>query len=258
MRLLFASLFSGSSGNAVYIAADNDAILIDAGKNNKAIESSLAVLGESPDKIRAVFITHEHSDHVSALPVFCRRHPVPVHFLAPTADAMFDPLPDSAVLHESLYSASVGPFTVESFYTPHDSACAVGYSVSVAGLRLGVATDMGMLSKNVVAALSGCFAALIETNYDPHMLAVGPYYPALKARISGNRGHLSNPDGALLASVLAFSGAKHLLLGHLSAENNTPDLALAAVLDEFSRRGVSANVLVADRDRPTVLLDIEV
>lgn len=253
-RLLFATLFSGSSGNAVYVACGEDAILIDAGKNNKCIELALSAIGEDPHKIRAVYVTHEHHDHISALQVFTKKYEVPVHLLRASAEVI-DVLPHTAILHEGTFTDETGPFRVSAFYTPHDSACAVGYTVEAGGKKIGVATDMGMLTKNVVAELTSCDAALIESNYDPEMLRTGPYGPQLKARVGGKYGHLSNPDAALLAAVLAYSGTKDLLLGHLSAENNTPEKVMEAVEDEFTRRGVTANVKIAARDCPTVLLN---
>lgn len=255
-KLLFATLFSGSSGNAAYISYGEDAILIDAGKRLKSIETALHLIGEDPGKIRAVFVTHEHSDHVSALPVLSKKYGVPIHMNRLCGETVAE-LPATAVLHEGEFDVTVGPFEISSFYIPHDSVCALGYTVRVGGKTIGIATDMGMLAKSVVNRLIPCSAALIECNYDPEMLRTGPYSPSLKARVGGSRGHLSNPDGALLAAVLAYSGAEHILLGHLSRENNTPEKALEAVRAEFERRGVSSHVEVARRDEPTVLFSTD-
>lgn len=248
---IFATLYSGSSGNCVYISYGEDAILVDAGKNAKCAEKALEQIGGSMKKVRAAFVTHEHGDHVSALDVLARRYGFPVHAHAGCA---CDALPEQTVYHKGLIEETVGPFTVHSFYTPHDSGCSMGYVIDVGGKRLGVATDMGMLAKSVVEELCGCDAALIECNYDGEMLRNGPYPPHLKARVGGKFGHLSNEDGALLAAVLAKTGATHILLGHLSLENNLPEKALSAVHAEFEKRGVRAEVLVAKREEPTLLL----
>ena len=256
-KLIFATLFSGSSGNSVYISYGEDAILIDAGKSTKCIEQALSEIGEDARKLRAVFVTHEHTDHIAALPVLAKKYGIPVYINAVCADAMRE-LPPHAVLFDGTLDLSVGPFAVRSFFTPHDSAKALGYTVCAAGRKFGVATDMGMLAKSVVNELTGCDAALIETNYDEQMLREGPYTPPLKARIASERGHLSNESGALLAAVLAYTGTKSLLLGHLSAENNTPEKALTAVRAEFDKRGVSALVKVAQRDCPTLLIKEEI
>lgn len=250
-KLTFATLYSGSSGNCVYIEFNGEAILIDAGKNAKCAEKALERIGGSMTRVRAAFVTHEHSDHVSALDVLSRRYGFPVHANESSACAA---LPLHTVYHRGLIDETVGPFTVHSFYTPHDSGCSMGYTVLVDGRKLGVATDMGMLAKSVVEELCGCEAALIECNYDKDMLQSGPYPPHLKARVGGKFGHLSNEDGALLAAVLAKTGASHILLGHLSLENNLPERALAAVEAEFEKRGVTAKVLVAKREEPTLLL----
>ena len=187
----FYTLFSGSSGNSVFIRHGEDAILVDAGKSAKAISEALAGLGSALSQVKAIFVTHEHSDHVAALPVIARRHGIPVHMTAETALEM-KVLPDSAVLHEGLFCEQVGSITVQAFYTPHDSARSVGYIVTCGGHRFGIATDMGIIARNVVEALAGCDCAMIESNYDEEMLANGPYPPCLKARIASERGHLSN------------------------------------------------------------------
>ena len=248
---IFATLYSGSSGNCVYLSYGEDAILIDAGKNAKCAEKAAEKIGGSMKKVRAAFVTHEHGDHVSALDVLSRRYGFPVHAHCLSACAA---LPENTVYHKGLIEETVGPFTVRSFYTPHDSASGMGYVVQVGDKKFGIATDMGMLAKSVVEQLCGCDAALVECNYDEEMLRNGPYPPHLKARVGGKYGHLSNEDGALLAAALAKTGATHILLGHLSLENNLPEKALAAVYAEFEKRGVSASVLVAQRDEPTVLV----
>ena len=257
MKLTFATLFSGSSGNAVYIRAGEDAILIDAGKSCRYIENCLREIGADMSKVRAVFVTHEHIDHIQALPVLRKKYNLPVYIPADCRGG-HPCLPEDALYYDGLCDLTVGPFRVRSFYTPHDSFGAMGYTVEVFGKKIGVATDMGLLATSVVEALSGCDAALIECNYDEEMLRNGSYSAWLKARIAGEGGHLSNSDGALLAAVLASGGTGRILLGHMSAENNTPEKVNEAVKREFEKRGVSAYTLVADREKPTVLLEEDI
>ena len=252
----FCPLYSGSSGNALLIAADGAAILVDAGLPGRVVADALAEAGVAPEQLSGLLITHEHSDHISALPVFCRRYGVPVYVPLACAEAVGE-LPPTAVPYEGLCDQTVGNFHVTGFRTPHDSAGSMGYLVEAGGRKFGVATDMGMLAKSVVAALTGCDAALIECNYDTGMLDSGVYPPSLKTRIKGKGGHLSNEDGALLAAVLAYTGTSHILLGHLSRENNTPEKALSAVQKEFAHRGVQAELRVAFREEPTVLWEEE-
>ena len=253
-RLTFGTLYSGSSGNSVFIACDDDILLIDAGKSARQTCAFVEELGGKVSNIRGVFVTHEHTDHVFGIPVLSKKGDFPVYIPSRCACAL-DCLPVRTVAFDCV-ETEIGPFRIKSFPTPHDSAMSVGYVVTVCGKKLGIATDMGILAKNVVEELVGCYAAVIECNYDPEMLRNGCYPYNLKERIGGQRGHLSNEDGALLAAILAHTGAKHLLLGHLSKENNTPEKALAAVGAEFEKRKVSANVTVASRDCPTVLFDL--
>ena len=246
----FYTLFSGSSGNAEFIRYGEDAILVDAGKSAKAIEQALTGLGSSLSKVKAIFVTHEHCDHVAGLAVIARKYRIPVHILAKTAYEMKE-LPCTAVLHENLFEVTVGSITVNAFYTPHDSICSVGYVITCGDHRFGIATDMGMIARNVVEALAGCDCAMIESNYDEEMLENGPYPPSLKARIASNRGHLSNENGALLAAILAHAGTGRIVLGHLSEENNDPDIALRKACEELAKRGLCADLAVASRHEPT-------
>jgi len=248
----FYTLFSGSSGNCEFIRCGKDAILVDAGKSAKAVETALKSLGADLSEVKAIFVTHEHCDHVAALPVIARKYGIPIHILSATAYEMKE-VPATAVLHEGLFEESVGAITVNAFYTPHDSVRSVGYTICCGGHRFGIATDMGVIARNVVEALAGCDCAMIESNYDEDMLRDGPYPWHLKERIASTRGHLSNKNGALLAAILAHSGTGRIVLGHLSAENNDPEIALQAAADELKRRGLCAELDVADRNLPTCI-----
>lgn len=250
--LRFATLYSGSSGNAVYVRFRTDEILIDEGRSTKQTEAALNALGTSLANISAIFVTHEHSDHTAGLSVSAKRFGVPVYLPAPCAQ-LLPPIP-TARKTEPLFCETVGDITVHSFYTPHDAVMSVGYIVETPVCRFGIATDMGFLCREVAEALQGCDAALVEANYDPDLLRSGPYPLLLKERILSDRGHLSNGDGALLSAVLAGTGASRILLGHLSAENNTPRLAYDAASAALSRRDLHPLLAVAEKDRPTVLV----
>ena len=249
----FATLASGSSGNCVYIRVGEDEILIDEGRSTKYTEEALARLGSSLERISAIFVTHEHSDHVAGLAVTAKKYGTPIYMTDGTLEALpgllnvVTPMP-----HQ--YEMTVGALTIRSFPTPHDAAMSVGYVVEGGGHRFGVATDMGFLCKEGAGALYGCDAAVIESNYDPELLRTGPYPPALQARIASDRGHLPNDAGGLLAAVLAHGGAKKLMLGHLSAENNTPELAYRSAKEALDGRALSAELLVAERSVPTILI----
>ncbi len=226
------SLYSGSEGNAFLVKAPTGTILIDAGKSAKRLCMALSAAGVSPDEIGAVLITHEHTDHISALPVFLKKHPVPVHLPAPCAEKLER---EAALIpclrpHPPIYTAEICGMQVTAFPTPHDSRGASGYHIEIpAGdgttLSFGYATDIGYVSANVESGLLGCSAVVLESNHDPEMLENGPYPYDLKLRIASRRGHLSNPDSATFATRLCAMGTKKLMLAHLSRENNRADLA---------------------------------
>ena len=246
------SLYSGSAGNAFLLDANGVCILIDAGKNAKALCAAIRASGHEPEDISAVFITHEHSDHIKALPVFLKKHPIPVHLplacaykLACEPSAMPHLLP-----HPPIHPEEVEGVRISSFPTPHDSRGSVGYRIEIPtqnGIyRIGYATDIGHVSETVEENLMGCNAVVLESNHDPEMLMDGPYPYDLKLRISSKRGHLCNADSACLAARLCENGTKSIMLAHLSQENNTPDTAYSEHLGQLARDGIHINVAAPD------------
>ncbi len=227
------SLYSGSSGNAYLVSVGDLDFLIDAGKSAKSLCSAIRSCGKDPDHVRAVFVTHEHTDHIQALPVFLKKHPIPVHLpvacayklaVHPSAEPLLCP-------HPPIHEEQLDGIRVISFPTPHDSEGSVGYRLEIPTsdglLRVGLATDIGYVSPAVAENLSGCHAVILESNHDLEMLENGPYPHDLKVRIRSRRGHLSNPDCAEFAARLCNSGTQSILLVHLSPENNTPDIAFS-------------------------------
>ncbi len=229
------NLYSGSSGNATFISAGGANILIDAGKNAKALCLALAEIGISPDSIDAIFVTHEHTDHVSALATFSHKHDAQIHILLSSARKKFYGLRDEKlfskmVFHETpCFSVQIADLTVTAFPTPHDSDGSVGYRLTFpdgnSTVSIGLATDIGYVTKEIESGLLGCESVIIESNHDEIMLMEGNYPYELKLRIRSRKGHLSNADCASLCSSLSQNGTKNIMLAHLSEENNTPDLA---------------------------------
>lgn len=240
------SLFSGSKGNSVLIESEDAKILIDAGKSARAICSSLAEIGSSIDEIDAIFITHEHTDHVGALEVLLKKHKIPVHIVGTSATKLLSGKlfehRDLICTHAPLFTVTVGGMTVRSFPTPHDSEYSVGYVIEIDGARIGYATDIGHVSNEIRSALTGCESVVLECNYDLQMLMEGPYPYDLKLRIRSDRGHLSNEACSAFASDLCLSGTKHILLAHLSEENNDPSLAFNEVLSAIGNESIDLKV----------------
>ena len=249
------TLFSGSSGNSCYVSCGDTEILIDAGGSMRATEKALAQLGTSLQNIKAIFITHEHSDHIKGLKMISKYHAIPVYAARGTAEMLINDVPDNLI---NVYKAGdlieIQNIKLLSFETPHDSRMSTGYIIEYNGRRFGYATDMGMLSRRIADMLAECEAVVVESNYDRDMLRSGPYPYVLKRRIESNTGHLDNCDCARLVSYLASHSTQKVLLAHLSAETNTPEIALKTVRDLLECKCLSADVSVADRYCPTRLI----
>lgn len=244
----FYTLASSSGGNAALARHGDTAVLIDAGISARRIALSLAQLGLAPDALRAVLITHAHSDHVSGLATFSKKYGVPVfasrgtaRFLACPGDALHPFDPGDAF--------SVGAFGIRSFSTSHDAAGSVDYRLDCASGSLGLLTDTGYVTDEAAAVLSGVDTLLLEANHDVETLRSGPYPYHLKRRILGEQGHLSNDAAAEFALRSVMSGTRDILLAHLSAENNTPAMAEYAVARRLQSAGFSVRLGVAPRDR---------
>lgn len=265
MELCIASLFSGSKGNALFIRCGNSSVLIDAGMSARAIERALAKIGASAEELDAVFVTHEHIDHVKALNVLTKRYPVKIHLTEQTADAILSACQisssDALIPHAPFFSVTLGSLTVESFPTKHDSAQSVGFRVSAKapeGIRtIGIATDLGCVDDTVRSALLGSEFVILEANHDENMLMCGSYPYSLKRRILSPCGHLSNDACGSFLCELAAHGLRGAMLAHLSEENNHPALARATVMHALSQAGVPQEevfLAVAEQNAPVFLV----
>ena len=225
----FCSLFSSSSGNATFVGTSKSGILIDAGVSAKKLKEALIGRNISPESIKGVFITHEHIDHIKAVRVFCSQFGTPVFATKGTLKA----LDEEGVLNGKFpyfvideKGAEAGDMIISSFETPHDSNESCGYRIILPDERkIAVATDIGHMTDTIRENIRGCDLVMLESNHDIGMLQNGPYPYYLKRRILSPVGHLSNADCAKAAAELVKSGTTRLYLGHLSGENNFPDLA---------------------------------
>lgn len=242
----FCPFFSSSSSNCTYIGGSGGGILIDAGCSAKQIELSLAKIGVSADSIGALFVTHEHSDHIKGVKVFAAKCNIPVYASAGTLAGLRDadslsPETDAIITPDG--GVEINGMFIRPFRTPHDSRESTGYTVLTAdGKRLAVATDMGKITPEVMDALYGCDLVLLESNHDVGMLRAGRYPYFLKQRILSDYGHLSNDVCAETAAALLEGGTTRFVLGHLSKENNFPDLALQTTRAAMTVSGARENV----------------
>lgn len=252
------SLYSGSRGNSAFIKIGDTAFLIDAGRNARALCGALSAIGERIENISAVFITHEHSDHIAALELLAKKNDFPIFMTRQSAQKIEEtsPIRRTLVERDILFCEEMGDIKISSFRTSHDSLMSVGYRIEFSdedgAHAIGYATDIGYISDDVKEGLMGCEAVVIECNHDVDMLMTGPYSRYLKTRVASNKGHLSNKDCAAFAVELAQNGTRAIMLAHLSQENNEPDLAFDEVSSAIS--GFDVSVAVASQYVPVELI----
>ena len=227
----FASIGSGSEGNCLVVEAGGTRVLIDCGFGMRECTARLARIGVEPASISAIFVTHEHSDHIGGVPAFAARHDIGVWLTFGTLTAVASRFEGLSRVYgfDSHDSLVVGDLEIRPFPVPHDAREPVQFVIGDGDHRLGVVTDLGMSTPHVRASLTGCDALVLECNHDREMLRGGNYPAALKQRICGRFGHLCNDDAAALLASLDVSRLQHVLAAHLSRENNRPELARAAL-----------------------------
>ena len=239
MGLRFASLGSGSKGNATLIQSTGTLVLVDCGYPARELARRCELLGVDPARIDAILVTHEHGDHIRGVGAVARRYRLPVWMTHGTARAHdCGELPERRLFGSHDGSFVLGDLTVTPVPVPHDAREPCQFTFGQGGVRFGLATDLGSLTPALISALDGIDALLLECNHDPHLLATGPYPPSLQARVGGNFGHLSNGQAAELLRRIDHPRLRHLVAGHLSEKNNTPQLAREAVLSvaDFGER----------------------
>ncbi|MDE5717221.1 MAG: MBL fold metallo-hydrolase [Lachnospiraceae bacterium] len=265
MRL--CSIASGSSGNCVYVGSDTTHLLMDVGISGKRTEAGLAELGLTMKDIDGICITHEHADHISGLGVLSRKYGVPVYATRGTLEAIRNST-SLGKIDESLFRVitpdercTIKDISLYPVRTSHDAADPVAYRIDYDGRRIGLITDLGCYNDYTVECLRNLDLLYLEANHDVHMLQVGPYPYYLKQRILGERGHLSNESAGKLLSRLLHDNMQAIVLGHLSKENNLPELAYESVrvevtMSDTEYSGNDFPLYVAKRDTVSEVIEV--
>lgn len=263
--LNFCSLYSGSSGNSLFVETENTKILVDAGVSCKKIEEALNSLEIDPSSINAILVTHEHIDHVKSLSTISKKFDIPVFATSETFNAMPNQTKKLSEKNINFFKSNekfyINDLEITPFQIPHDAANPCGFTISNGpDHKLSIATDIGHMTKSILKSLEGSEFILLESNYDTEVLKCCSYPFALKSRIAGDSGHLSNLiAGKTISYLLKNSNLKTAMLGHLSKESNFPELAYQTVVDELLYNDSdinSINLSVANRDYPSKLIKL--
>jgi phosphoribosyl 1,2-cyclic phosphodiesterase len=253
MSLYITSLNSGSNGNCYYIGNDREAVLVDAGISCKETERRMERLGLVMDRVKAIFVSHEHADHINGIPVLSKKYRLPVYITTATLRNSGIRLDQTLIRSFSAGEAvAVGELTVTAFTKLHDAVEPHSFIVASKGIKIGVFTDIGEPCQEVIRHFQQCRAAFLEANYDERMLHEGRYPIYLKRRISGNQGHLSNTQALELFKTHKAPWLSHLLLSHLSKENNRPELARELFLAHCD----GTEIIIASREVETAVYKI--
>ena len=261
--LNFTSLYSGSSGNCLFVETKNTKILIDAGVSLRKIEKGLDSINVLPSDLNAVIVTHEHSDHIQSLGNLSKKFDLPVFATSKTFDAM--PKQTEKISETNKKSINInekfaiGDIEILPFQIPHDAADPCGFTLYSDNKKISIATDIGHMTNDILKQIDGSEFILLESNYDSNVLKYTKYPFKLKERIAGPTGHLSNKIAGQTINYLINSGLKNAVLGHLSKESNFPELAYQTVMDEIISNGTNIenfNLSVAKRDNPSNVINI--
>ncbi len=265
MRL--CSIGSGSSGNCIYIGSEKTHILVDAGISCKRVEMGLQHVSLTARDLSGILITHEHSDHIQGLGVLARKYGVPIYATKGTMDGILHGSRQLGDFDVSLFrevctdtEVRIGDLNVRPFHISHDANDPCGYRIECEEKKVAIATDMGTFDSYTVEQLQGLDAILLEANHDVRLLQVGPYSYALKQRVLSDFGHLSNENSGLLLNRILHKDLKHIMLGHLSKENNMPEIAFETVkfeidVAESPFKAEDFHICVAMREKESEILN---
>ena len=250
--LKFCVLASGSAGNSTLVATERTRILVDAGLSRRETLARLAAVGARLEQLDAILITHEHTDHVAGLPVIAKSARIPVfltHLTAPMVQ--WDDCQSQAVTFQAGATITIGDIDIDSFSIPHDAVDPVGFCFRSQGLKIGMVTDLGYIPENVRFQLRHTDLLMLESNHDLEMLKVGPYPWQVKQRVMGRRGHLSNEVASGFVAAGMAGSTRTLILGHISENNNHPDLVRLMATQALEQRRLETRLVVARPGKQT-------
>ena len=262
--LNFCSLYSGSTGNCLFVKSNNTNLLIDAGVSLKKIEQSLEYLEINPYKISGILITHEHSDHIKSIGNISKKYNIPIFTNLETWNAIGEDQKQKVSPNNVNYFSIdkkfiIGDIEILPFSIPHDAANPCGFNLYNNSSKISIATDLGHITPEILKNLEYSSFIMLESNYEPEILKFSRYPYVLKKRIDGPNGHLSNVLAGQTISKLVPYGLKSVMLGHLSKENNFPELAFRTVLEQLSKNKISnENICLnaANRNAPSPFINI--
>jgi len=262
--LNFCSLYSGSSGNSLFVETENTKILVDAGMSCKKIEEALHSIEVDPSSINAILVTHEHSDHIKGISTISKKFDIPIFATKETFDAMPSHTQKLSEKNINYFNPHekfcINDLKILPFSIPHDAANPCGFNIIKDKNQISIATDIGHMTKDILNHLEGSEFILLESNYDTEVLKCCSYPFMLKSRIASDKGHLSNTMAGKTISYLSKnSNLNTAMLGHLSKESNFPELAYQTVVDELISSCVEDNSIklsVANRDCPSKLITL--
>jgi len=256
--LKFCSLYSGSSGNSSLVQSKDINILIDAGVSGKKIVDALASINVGIENISAILITHEHIDHTQSISTLSKKYNIPVYANKKTWEAMKDKkakiLENNIRYFNTNTSFTLNDVTIIPFNIPHDAADPCGFSICDSDSKISIATDIGHMTNSILDNIKNSDFLLLEANYEPDVLKCSSYPFHLKQRIASPIGHLSNIEAGKTINYLADFGVKNIMLGHLSNENNFPELAYKSVLEQIENKELTLNV--ASRFEPSEFFNV--
>lgn len=259
----FCSLYSGSTGNSLFVQGEETKVLIDAGVSAKKITESLAAINVDIKEINAILVTHEHIDHIRSIGTLAKKYNIPIYANLGTWNGIENEKLVINIENRNYFkngkSFEIGDLKIKSFSTSHDAMDSCGFSIESDNKKVSIATDLGEATKEVMENLKASKFVLLESNYEPEVLRACSYPYSVKSRISSKKGHLSNNQAGQTISKLIESGLMRVMLGHLSKESNFPELAYKSVANELIRNGIKEKEIelnVASRTGPSKVVNI--